>query len=217
MHRRRRRTILRPPFELCSRRRSVERELLQAAHEHCTGHRSEVAASDQCGCFHCLEVFPPQRILEWIDEGDSALCPYCGTDAVIGSAAGFPIARTFLREMRRHWFRWRPGPSIIESFLHAVLGPRHRKRWLEYQALLQRAVVDTDFHRESILASEACGCYWCMAIFPPAAIKEWTDVGVCGVGQTAVCAYCGEGGVLGSADGYPITRRFLRDVRRPFF
>ena len=195
----------------------MEQGVLEAAHKHSSRHRAELAESDQCGCFHCREIFPPERTLDWTDGGDSGLCPYCGIDAVIGSAAGFPITPAFLREMQLYWFRDRPWPSRAAFFLHSILGARHRKNWLEYQALLERADIDTEYHREAILASRECGCYWCMAIFPPTAIKKWTDVGACGVGRTAHCPCCGEAGVLGSADGYPITRQFLRDVRRPFF
>ena len=61
-------------------------------------------ASDKCGCFYCLEVFDAQQVSEWIDRQETALCPYCGIDAVLGSAAGFPLTRPFLREMRRYWF-----------------------------------------------------------------------------------------------------------------
>lgn len=195
----------------------MERDVLEGAHEHSTWHRAELAASDQCGCYHCREVFPPRKIVKWTDKGDTAMCPYCGIDSVIGSAAGISLTPAFLREMQAYWFRGRPRPSRVASLLHTLLGPRHRRRWLEYQALLERAEIDREYHREAILASRQCGCYWCMAIFPPTAITEWVDEGARGVARTALCPYCGEAGVLGSAGGYPITRRFLRDLRRPYF
>lgn len=194
-------------------------EALLAAHHHSCQHLDELLASDICGCFQCLEIFPPGRISEWIDHGQTALCPRCGTDSLIGSAAGFPLTRAFLREMRRHWFRphCRPEPSRLVRFFHRLLGRRHVRRWSEYRALLERADTDTKYHRDAILASQLCGCYWCMSIFPPVAVRSWIDEDLSGVGQTAECPCCGEAGVLGSADGYPLTRRFLRDVRRPFF
>ena len=77
------------------------------AHRHSISHRPEILASEQCGCFHCLQVFSPKTIKEWIDEGDgneTALCPKCGIDSVIGSAAGFPLTNDFLSEMNRVWF-----------------------------------------------------------------------------------------------------------------
>ena len=191
--------------------------VLEAAHRYSSKHRAQLAASEKCGCFYCLNVFVVEQVSEWTDRQDTALCPYCETDAVIGSAAGFPLTRAFLREMRQHWFRCRPRPSGLEFHRHAQQGPLHLMGWLRYQALLARADNDTEYHREEILASRQCGCYWCVSIFPPEAITKWTDEGASGVGQTAVCPCCGECGVLGSADGYPITPGSLWDVRKPFF
>ncbi len=75
-----------------------------AAHEHCSTNRAEVERSEVCGCFYCMSVFPPSRITEWIDEGQTAICPECPVDSVIGSASGFPITREFLEKMHSHWF-----------------------------------------------------------------------------------------------------------------
>jgi hypothetical protein len=61
-------------------------------------------ASDVCGCFYCCDVYAPQEIEQWIDEEDTALCPRCGIDSVIGSASGFPITKDFLGRMKRYWF-----------------------------------------------------------------------------------------------------------------
>lgn len=77
------------------------------AHAHSDHHRTEVEASEVCGCFYCLATFAPSRIEAWIDEGDggeTAICPVCGIDAVLGSASGLPITGDFLRAMRAHWF-----------------------------------------------------------------------------------------------------------------
>jgi hypothetical protein len=78
------------------------------AHKHSIYHRNEIEESDTCGCFHCMKVFPPAEIKEWTDKGDpageTAVCPKCGIDAVIGSASGFPIEKGFLQSMNRVWF-----------------------------------------------------------------------------------------------------------------
>jgi hypothetical protein len=74
------------------------------AHEHCTLHRAEVEGSSLCGCFYCFATFPPTDISEWIDDGQTALCPKCEIDSVIGTASGFPITREFLMRMHEHWF-----------------------------------------------------------------------------------------------------------------
>lgn len=37
----------------------------------------------ECGCFHCLTVFPAAEVIDWADDGNTPLCPYCGSDAVV--------------------------------------------------------------------------------------------------------------------------------------
>jgi hypothetical protein len=84
-------------------------EGIQAAHAHSSNHRAEIVASTRCGCFYCLATFPPGQIEEWVDEdrageGQTALCPVCGIDSVLGDRSGFPIEEPFLAAMHAHWF-----------------------------------------------------------------------------------------------------------------
>lgn len=74
------------------------------AHAHCSLHRAEIEASSICGCFYCSAKFPPSAVCGWIDDDQTALCPKCTIDAVIGSASGFAITIEFLTQMRDHWF-----------------------------------------------------------------------------------------------------------------
>ncbi|HEU0053041.1 MAG TPA: cytoplasmic protein [Longimicrobium sp.] len=74
------------------------------AHRRSIYHREEVMASETCGCFYCIAIFPPSAIEEWTDDATTAICPKCGIDSVIGSASGYPVTREFLREMKSFWF-----------------------------------------------------------------------------------------------------------------
>jgi hypothetical protein len=79
------------------------------AHNHSANHRIEIENSIFCGCFYCTLTFPSKAIMEWIDEddegvGQTALCPKCGIDSVIGDKSGYPITKDFLSEMKRYWF-----------------------------------------------------------------------------------------------------------------
>ena len=78
------------------------------AHKHCTYNREEIIHSEICGCFYCLATFKPTEIDEWIDEkdgiGQTAMCPKCGIDSVIGSRSGIAITKEFLDKMHQHWF-----------------------------------------------------------------------------------------------------------------
>ena len=80
---------------------------LIAAHKHCFRQEREVMESAICGCFYCLETFPPTEIEDWADDGPpTALCPRCGIDSVIGDASGFPVVdKAFLGDMNMYWFQ----------------------------------------------------------------------------------------------------------------
>ena len=83
--------------------RGLDQDVLRA-HKHSIRHRAEIEASSICGCFYCLRTFKPEEISEWIDDEQTALCPFCPVDSVIGSASGFPITREFLQRMHDYWF-----------------------------------------------------------------------------------------------------------------
>lgn len=74
------------------------------AHDHCGNNKRELKNSKKCGCFYCLAIFSPQKIDRFIDDGQTALCPFCGIDAVIGDAAGYSLTSSFLQEMHDYWF-----------------------------------------------------------------------------------------------------------------
>jgi hypothetical protein len=77
------------------------------AHKHCFCNRDDIMASDLCGCFFCLAVFPPAAVEQWVaekDGGQTAMCPQCAIDSVIGSQSNFPITEEFLAKMEAHWF-----------------------------------------------------------------------------------------------------------------
>ena len=81
------------------------RDDLEKAHKASIYHRGSLTRNSVCGCFHCLRIFPPALIIEWTDDGDTAICPHCAIDAVLGDSSGFPMNREFLRKMKWRWFR----------------------------------------------------------------------------------------------------------------
>ena len=51
--------------------------------------------------------FTPAEITSWIDAGQTALCPKCGLDSVLGSASPPGIDDRFLRKMHQHHYAYR--------------------------------------------------------------------------------------------------------------
>jgi hypothetical protein len=83
--------------------------LFERAHLASRANRKAIMKSEACGCFHCGVRFKPKAIREWRRDlalaDDTAVCPGCGIDSVIGSAAGFPITKDFLQRMHDYWFK----------------------------------------------------------------------------------------------------------------
>jgi len=82
---------------------------VREAHKHSSNHREEVLSSTVAGCFYCCSLFEPSLITEWVDEdaaevGQTALCPHCGIDSVIGDRSGVEISEAFMTTMKRYWF-----------------------------------------------------------------------------------------------------------------
>src|SRR4051812_49015519 len=89
----------------------AEFEAIRAYSGH---HRELMERSERAGCFHCQKIFSPVEIVAWIEgrqletnnleDGVSALCPRCGVNTVLPSAADIVLDRSLLAAMRYHYF-----------------------------------------------------------------------------------------------------------------
>ena len=55
-------------------------------------------------------------------------------------------------------------------------------------------------NRDEVLASDVCGCFYCLATFPPAEIDTWVNDE-----SYATCPKCSIDSVIGNKSGYPVT------------
>jgi Zn finger protein HypA/HybF involved in hydrogenase expression len=90
---------------------------LLAAYRHTTKNRAEIEASTTCGCCYCMQTFPADEIVAWAGldfsqldnpdaaDAETAVCPRCGSEAVMGDKSGFPINPPFLGQMNEAWFQ----------------------------------------------------------------------------------------------------------------
>lgn len=67
-------------------------------------------------------------------------------------------------------------------------------------------------HRYDILNCHQCGCYYCLATFPPAEITEWCDEDEKGIGLTALCPKCSIDSVIGALTSEDIDPRHLKEM-----
>lgn len=82
----------------------MNKELLKKIHKHSFRNKTEIEKSSICGCFRCLYIFKEIDIKQFVDKGETALCPRCSVDSVIGSASGYDITTELLQDMKKHFF-----------------------------------------------------------------------------------------------------------------
>lgn len=76
----------------------------EAAHKFSAKNKDSLKSSTKCGCFYCLRIFDPKEIVRWTDGGETAICPYCDIDSIIGDSSGYPITKEFLDELYKFSF-----------------------------------------------------------------------------------------------------------------
>ena len=83
----------------------MEEEQLHEIHNYSSYHKKMIRNSSVCGCFYCCRTFEPVDIEEWVDGGQTAICPYCGIDSVIPGASGIDVDdEELLKEMYKYYF-----------------------------------------------------------------------------------------------------------------
>ena len=83
----------------------TENELLKL-HELSMANMSEFEENKKCGCFSCCRIFDSDEIEMCLEDedGDTAVCPYCSVDSVIGEGNGVEITEELLKQMHDFWF-----------------------------------------------------------------------------------------------------------------
>lgn len=81
-------------------------EPYSSAHRFASYHKDQILAAKLVGCFYCYSIYPPSEIKEWIDRGNTALCPKCGIDSVVYEVKNVTIELTpeYLKKMGEYWF-----------------------------------------------------------------------------------------------------------------
>jgi hypothetical protein len=90
---------------------------LLAAYHYLSKNWVHIQGSTNCGCCSCLETFAPDAIIAWTGldmsnfndpaaaNSQTAMCPRCGSESVLGDKTGFPVSQNFLVRMNEAWFQ----------------------------------------------------------------------------------------------------------------
>ncbi len=78
--------------------------------------------------------------------------------------------------------------------------------------ILRAAHKHCTANRETLMASDCAGCFYCLAVFDPKEITEWIDKG-----KTALCPHCGIDSLIPETAGFPLTESFLAEMQAYWF
>ncbi len=82
----------------------MEKNKLKNAHICSSYNKEQLSNSKLCGCFYCLKIFDPNLIVDWCDDNQTAICPYCGIDSIIYDSKTYHVSKKFLEQMKKYWF-----------------------------------------------------------------------------------------------------------------
>lgn len=80
------------------------KDLIDNAARMSLNNSAQVAKSKKCGCYYCCNIFHAKEVTSFTDEGETALCPVCGVDAVIPGAIIENLNSELLSELKKYWF-----------------------------------------------------------------------------------------------------------------
>jgi hypothetical protein len=66
--------------------------------------RVQLEKSKIAGCYCCLKIFNPKDVVEFWDDDQTGVCPYCGIDSVLGDESGYSIDINTLKQLKAYWF-----------------------------------------------------------------------------------------------------------------
>lgn len=87
-------------------RKDYDKEL-EEIHKFSRHNKNMLEQSILCYCFHCKRKYEPKLIVEWCDEGVTAICPFCYIDSIIPShipSKTNVFITEFINRMYDYWF-----------------------------------------------------------------------------------------------------------------
>ena len=147
---------------------------------------------------------------------------YAGVDIEKYTRGIFEYAKEAFRELQPQMSE--PGygtdtPDNLDILLHITNcdGTRHKKIHKmdgpDSDRILRQAHARSIRNKEQLEQSKICGCFSCCRIFPPSEITDYIP----DEPPTAECPYCHIDSVIGDASGFPITKEFLKKMKKRWF
>lgn len=81
-----------------------EQIVFEDLHRCITFNINNIKKSNKCGCVFCMSLFYSSEVVEWIDNDQTARCPYCGIDSVLCDFDYPSLDRDILIKMHNEYF-----------------------------------------------------------------------------------------------------------------
>ena len=81
-----------------------ETEHLSTLHTYTLKNKSLIEKSKICYCYHCKNKILVEDIVDYLDEGETAVCPKCNVDSLIPDCIDEEITDKVIDDMNRYWF-----------------------------------------------------------------------------------------------------------------
>lgn len=129
--------------------RLVEKEdKLKDAHLHTSCNHGEIQRSEVCYCLLCEIPFIASEVVDYIDDGETGLCPYCDCDSLIGDASGIKMTDKLFSDLHWRFFDSSINPLIeliIDKADESKLTPCSPCVWIVKDQFIDGCAVDADF------------------------------------------------------------------------
>ena len=82
----------------------MSNDVLKDAYSHTLYNVLDYQTAKQSGCISCRRIFTIDEPLDFVDNGKTALCPYCGCDSIIFDSSGIKLTKELLAKLNKKYF-----------------------------------------------------------------------------------------------------------------
>jgi len=76
---------------------------IEEASKYSIRNKDFIEKSDLCSCYYCFSTFKKEEIDNWADSGQTAICPKCSVDSVLGDYT-IKFDKEFFEKLHEYWF-----------------------------------------------------------------------------------------------------------------
>lgn len=81
-----------------------EKIKVKRLHAYSSNNKDLIEKSEYCYCFFCKKKIESNQIVRYLENEDTALCPYCGVDSIIPDCVDVVIDDKTIDNMYNYWF-----------------------------------------------------------------------------------------------------------------